>query len=149
MSTVDPNSWAFHADFADTIVSKSSQVALRLLETVDIALGFARALVAKEYGKASDMLTVTLKRSQPSTVLQKTFEEMIGYSGAEEAWPTGVQVVQGTDASEMTNWARKKKNDFGWAYIAIVGAGYNEAVSVVVCEAADRLAIREIEWGRP
>jgi hypothetical protein len=149
MPTKDPDSWAYHDDFAETIVSKNHQVALRLLETADMALSFARALVAKEYEKASTMLTAALKRTCPPETLRKKLEEMIGYSGDEKSWPTYVQVVQGTDLSDMGKWLRKKKEDFGWAYVAIGGTGYNEAVSVMVSEERERLAIREIEWGRP
>jgi hypothetical protein len=49
----------------------------------------------------------------------------------------------------MSKWLRKKPEDFGWAYVAIGGIDYNEAVSVMVTEEGERLAIREIEWGRP
>jgi hypothetical protein len=149
MPTKDPNSWAYHDDFAETIVSKNHQVALRLLETADIALTFARALVAKEYQKASAMLTPELKRANPPETLRKKLEEMIGYSGDEKAWPTYVLVVQGIDASDMDKSPRKKKEDFGWTYVAIGGADYNEAVSVTVTEEGEQLRIREIEWGRP
>ena len=49
MPTTNPDSWAYHPDFADIIVTKDRQVGLRLLATADIALCLARALVAKEY----------------------------------------------------------------------------------------------------
>jgi hypothetical protein len=56
MSARNPDSFAYHPDFTDVIVSKDHGVALRLLETADIALSFARALVAKEFEKANAML---------------------------------------------------------------------------------------------
>jgi hypothetical protein len=149
MSTSSPDSWAFHPDFADIIITKDSQVSLRLLETADIALSFARALVAKEYERASAMLTTALKQSCPPETLRKKLEEMIHYSGEEERWPGYVQVVTGADISDMSKWLRKKPEDFGWAYVAIGGIDYNEAVSVMVTDDEGRLAIREIEWGRP
>ena len=149
MPTKDPDSWAYHDDFAEIIVAKNHKVALRLLETADIALCFARALVAKEYERASAMLTTELKHSFPPEVLRKELEEMIRYSGDEEGWPSYVQVVTGADVSDMCKWLRKKPEDFGWVYVAIGGIGYNEAVSVMVTEEGERLAIREIEWGRP
>src|SRR5262245_58371317 len=47
--------------FAQVIVKKDHDAALRLLETADIALTFARALVAKEYDRANAMLSISLK----------------------------------------------------------------------------------------
>jgi len=116
--TKDPNSWAYHDDFAEIIVSKNHQAARRLLETADIALTFARALVAKQYEKASAMLTAALKRANPPETLRKKLEEMIGYSGDEKGWPTFIQVVTGIDALDMK---KKEKGDFGWTYVAIGG----------------------------
>jgi hypothetical protein len=149
MPTTNTDSWAYHPDFADLIVTKDHKIALRLLETADIALTFARALVAKEYQRANEMLTVALKSSCSPEALKKNLEEMIQYSGDEEGWPSYVQVVTGADISDMNKWLRKKPEDLGWAYVAIWGIGYNEAVSVMVTEEEGRLAIREIEWGRP
>jgi hypothetical protein len=149
MPTKDPFSWAFHDDFAQVIVSKDHKIVLRLLETADIALTFARALVAKEYERANEMLAAALKSSFPPEVLKKELEGMIHYSGDEDEWPTAVQVVTGADITDMDKWLRKKPEDFGWAYVAICGIGYCEAVTVMIAEEGERLAIREIEWGRP
>jgi len=149
MPTTNPDLWAYHPDFADVIVTKDRQVALRLLATADIALCFARALVAKEYELAAGMLGASLKQSCPPHVLRKQLEEMIWYEGEEGRWPTGIQVVTAADSSDMANWKRRNPDDFGWAYVAINGAGYCEAVSVMIAKDEERLAIRDIEWGRP
>jgi hypothetical protein len=149
MPTRDPLSWAYHGDFADILLGKDPNVMLRLLETADIALSFARALVAKDYQRANAMLDAALKPSCPPEFLKKTLEEMIQYSGEEESWPTGVQVVTAADISGKDKWLRKKPEDFGWAYVSIDGLGYCEAVAVMVTDEGERLAIREIEWGRP
>jgi hypothetical protein len=149
MSATDPLSWAFHPDFAEIIVKRDPKVALRLLEVADIALAFARALVAKEYDCASAMLSSSAKSSYPPDVLQKNLEEMIQYSGDESVWPTNVQVVTGADISDMDKWLRKTPQDFGWAYVSVDGDGYCEAVAVMVTDDGGKLAIREIEWGRP
>jgi len=37
----------------------------------------------------------------------------------------------------------------GFAYVAISGEDYNEAVSVVVAQERARMVIRDLEWGRP
>jgi hypothetical protein len=147
MSTTDPLSWAFHDDFAARIITKDHKVALRLLEAADIALTFARALVAKEYERANSMLFTAMKSSHPPEALRMKLEEMIQYAGDENAWPTGVQVVTAADISDK--WLRKQPEDFGWVYVSIYGDGYCEAVTVTLAAEDDRLAIREIEWGRP
>jgi hypothetical protein len=149
MRTTNPDSWAYHPDFADIIVTKDRQVALRLLATADIALCFARALVARDYEGAADMLAASLKPTCPPDVLRKQLEEMIWLEEDENRWPTSIQVVTATDSSEMEKWKRRNPDDFGWAYVAIDGADYCEAVAVVITREGERLAIREIEWGRP
>lgn len=148
MPTKDQNSWAFHDDFAEILVAKNHQAALRLLETADIGLSFARALVAKQYKKAHEMLTTSQKRQSPPDALQKELEEMAQYGGDEQRWPTYVQVVTGADSSDK-RWTWKKPGDFGWVYVAIGGIDYNEAVTVTITEEGEQLAIREVEWGRP
>lgn len=149
MSTEDPLTWAYHDDFADLLVKKDSKVVLRLLETADIALTFARALVAKEYERANAMLSDDLKTSSTPDVLRTTLEKMIQYAGDDSEWPTAVCVVTALDASDMGGWVRKSSDDFGWTYVAINGDGYCEAVAVIVAVQSGRLVIRDIEWGRP
>lgn len=149
MPTTNPDSWAYHPDFADIIVTKDRQVARRLLATADIALCFARALVAKQYEEASGMLAASLKPSCPPDVLRKQLEEMISYEGDDGRWPTGIQVVTAADSSDMAKWKQPNLDDFGWAYVAIDGADYCEAVSVMITREGERLAIRQLDWGRP
>ena len=46
----------------------------------------------------------------------------------------------------LDTWPEKKKGDVGWVYVAIAGDDFSEAVTVVVAQVGDRLAIRSIEW---
>ena len=39
--------------------------------------------------------------------------------------------------------------DLAWVYVAITGAEFNEAITVVVTDENGEGRIREIEWGRP
>jgi hypothetical protein len=149
MPTENPLTWAYHDDFAELLVTKDYKVALRLLETADIALTFARALVGKEYERASSMLSTDLKLSYSPEALRENLEQMIQYTGDESGWPTAVCVVTGADVSDMGHWLNKLPEDFGWAYVSIDGDGYCEAVAVLVSVQRGRLAIREIVWGRP
>jgi hypothetical protein len=149
MPTTNPDSWAYHPDFADIIVTKDRHVALRMLATADIALCYARTLVAKEYEKAAEMLAAALKPACPPDTLRTQLEEMIWYEGDEGRWPTGIQVVTAADSSDMANWKGPNPDDFGWAYVAINGDSYCEAVAVMITKEGERLAINAIEWGRP
>ena len=46
----------------------------------------------------------------------------------------------------LEQWPEKTPGDIGWAYVAILGHNFSEAVTVVV---NDQRLIRAIEWGRP
>ena len=50
---------------------------------------------------------------------------------------------------DMREWPTRQDPDIGWAYVAICGEGFNEAVSVIVSEEGGQAVIRNIEWGRP
>jgi hypothetical protein len=95
------------------------------------------------------MFDASLRLSSPPDELRKMLEEMICFAGDGSRWPTEVQVVTATDSTGMDNWTRKRPEDFGWAYVAINGADYCEAVAVTVTRERERLSIREVEWGRP
>ncbi|HNC91251.1 MAG TPA: hypothetical protein PL000_20160 [Anaerolineales bacterium] len=49
----------------------------------------------------------------------------------------------------MEQWPDQRPNDVGWAYVAIDGEGFSEAVTVIVENERQTPAIRYIEWGRP
>lgn len=40
-------------------------------------------------------------------------------------------------------------NDLVWLYISLEGEDFAEAVSVIVQDRGDKLALRWLEWGRP
>jgi hypothetical protein len=49
----------------------------------------------------------------------------------------------------MHDWPEKNDGDIGWAYVALEGSDYAEAVSVIACKEYGKYKIRDIEWGRP
>ena len=49
----------------------------------------------------------------------------------------------------MDYWPDKQPRDIGWAYAAIWGEGFSEAVTVTVAEEEGKEVIRVLEWGRP
>ncbi len=106
-----------------------------------IALAFAEKIAAGDFGSAHRMLAAALgKRTSPAQ-LQAEYETMIEYG---DGPPNFVGVMNILD-----EWPAKQKEDVGWAYVAITGDGYSEAVVVVVSREQELFVIREIEWGRP
>lgn len=101
-----------------------------------VALEFAKALVAGEYLLAKEMISLN-----EEVDLKAEYLDMIEYG---DGPVTHVEVM-----NEMDAWPTKKPNDVGWAYVAIAGSNYSEAVAVVVSGIEGALKITEIEWGRP
>lgn len=106
-----------------------------------VALAFAERLVAGDYNAAHSMLAPALRENLSPAQLKVEYEGMIEYGDG----PPDFVGVMGI----LEEWPAKQAGDVGWAYVAISGVGYSEAVSVVVSQEAEQLVIREIEWGRP
>jgi len=68
----------------------------------------------------------------------------VGVVAYSERPATDVAVV-----AAMDYWPDKQAGDVGWAYAAIWGEGFSEAVTVTVAEEGGRDVIRVLEWGRP
>jgi hypothetical protein len=108
-----------------------------------IALAFTRALVDGEFEAARALLSDPLSEVWTPARLAQEFTEMVAY-GDKPA--DHVEVVRFDD---MEGWAIRQTWDLGWAYVAIYGDGFNEAVSVIVSDQEGRPVIRDLEWGRP
>ena len=106
-----------------------------------IAFDFATALANSDYTSAHGLLSESLKNEWSSDSLKKEYEEMIEYG---EGDVTHIEVM-----NEMIEWPTKENNDLGWAYVAMSGNDFSEAVAVVICNEKNHLKVREIEWGRP
>lgn len=104
-------------------------------------LRFAEALSRGEYATASTMLTQPLRTAYSSEALSTSYREMVGLESAE---PSILRVI-----TTMTEWPDKLPGDIGWAYVAIAGHMYSEAVSCVITDDEGDYRIRSIEWGRP
>ncbi|MEM7712188.1 MAG: hypothetical protein AAF349_01110 [Cyanobacteria bacterium P01_A01_bin.68] len=102
---------------------------------------FANALVAGEYDVAYNMLSTSLQAELSSPELKESFESMIRYG---RSAPNYVEVM-----SVLNDWSDKQPSDIGWAYVAICGDGFSEAVSVVVTQEETKTVISDIDWGRP
>jgi hypothetical protein len=106
-----------------------------------IALLFAQCLLEAKFSDAHAMLSVDLKESLALSELQSTYESMVNY-------PDDVAIVVEV-IEAMSDWPDKRVNDIGWAYVAVSGKAFSEAVAVIVENAAGTMLIRSIEWGRP
>ncbi len=106
-----------------------------------VALAFARALVANDFEAAHEKLAASLKAALPLSQLKSEYESMIEYGDD----PPDIVAV----TTVLDDWPDKQLGDIGWAYAAIGGSGYSEAVSVVVSRERGHSVVRSIEWGRP
>lgn len=106
-----------------------------------LALRFAQALVAGEFERAADLLS-PLAKPLNARALERIYQEMIDYG---DGPPTEVGLV-----TTMEQWPAREPNDSGWAYVAISGDGFSEAVTVIVeQDVSGTMLIRHVEWGRP
>ena len=105
------------------------------------AVDFARKLTGGQFSEARELLTESLRELLSEQALKAEYAAMIDYGNG----PPEDVVLMNT----LSDWPDKKTGDLGWAYVAISGKDYSEAVTVVVCEGESGLRIREIEWGRP
>jgi hypothetical protein len=108
-----------------------------------LAFAFARALVDGEFEAARALLSDPLRELWTAARLAQEFTEMLAYG---DRPADHVEVVRFDD---MEGWAIRQTWDLGWAYVAIYGDGFNEAVTVIVGDQAGRPVIRDLEWGRP
>jgi hypothetical protein len=107
----------------------------------NVALAFAKALANNTFREAHEMLTEALQKTLSEGGLKQEYLEMIEYGDGE---PDFVDVME-----VLNDWPGKQHGDVGWAYAAISGPGFSEAVAVVVSQEHGSMRIRAIEWGRP
>jgi hypothetical protein len=107
----------------------------------DVALQFAVALVAEDFLSAHEMLCANMRAQHGAEQLQAEYTSMLAL------YEDSVETVEVTETLE--NWRDKQPHDLGWAYVAISGKTFSEAVTVVVTDEHGRLCVRSVEWGRP
>jgi hypothetical protein len=107
----------------------------------ETATQFANALVQRDYSLAHSLLADALKGELPPDQLQARYEGMIAAYGN----PAQAAEVMET----LTDWPDKQPGDLGWAYVAISGENFSEAVTLTLADQGGQPAIREIVWGRP
>jgi hypothetical protein len=105
------------------------------------AAAFAHHLVAGQFEAAHAMLSPKQQRQLSAAMLQEEYSTMVEYG---DSAPNSVELI-----STLQTWPDRKKSDLGWAYVAISGDDFSEAVTVIVAQMQDKTVIRQIEWGRP
>src|SRR5687767_1232646 len=108
-----------------------------------MALAFAQALVDRDFEAARMLLSGSLREEWSARRLEEKLTEMVAYG---EGPPDQAEVI---NIDDMRGWPTRQDSDIGWAYVAICGDGFNEAVSVIVSNEEYQAVIRNIEWGRP
>lgn len=106
-----------------------------------LALEFAGALGKGEYARAHALLTSAEQGILSASKLQSEFADMTAYG---KGAPTILEVV-----TTLDDWPDKQADDVRWVYVAVANDTYSEAVAVTVINDEGRLAIRNVEWGRP
>jgi len=106
-----------------------------------LAVDFASALVESDFARAHTMLSAAERGRSSADHLRRSYEGMIEYGGAPA---TDVELI-----TTLDDWTDREVDDLGWAYVAICGDGYSEAVTVIVAQENRVPVIRAIEWGRP
>lgn len=117
------------------------------METKDMPHGivgfdFAQALVMGEFEKAHAFLSAELRSKYTAAGLKSEFESMVEY-----AQPFGVPYVVVVDNRPLPGISEMDAQ--GWAYVAIQGEGWSEAVTVTVKPVGNEYLITELVWGRP
>lgn len=110
-------------------------------EHITTANRFAEALAKGDFDRAHGLLCASAKLMFPPAELKNRYRRMTDY-GTGPA--TEVQVIQ-----ELASWPDRQPDDVGWVYVAISGATFSEAVTVIVSRENGDDVIRNIEWGRP
>ena len=105
------------------------------------AYDFANALAKENYTEAFNLLDSNIESQWSPEKLGASYKKMIEYG---EGAATNIEVIE-----IMNDWPDRKENDIGWAYVAIEGSDYAEAVTVIVSKENGDYRIRDIEWGRP
>jgi hypothetical protein len=106
-----------------------------------VALAFAKALGARDYGAAYGLTSGDYRDSTSLEAMQAAFEAIVPID-----WTTVDPIEVG---ETMEDWPGRNPSDAGWAYVSMGGDMYSEAITVVVTLEGGVLRVRTVEFGRP
>jgi hypothetical protein len=107
----------------------------------EIAVEFGSALKERDFSLAHSLLCQSQKEQLSETSLQEEFERMFAHDEG------AINIVEVTETLE--EWPAKEPDDLGWAYVAISGETFAEAVTLVIKNENGQPRVGSIEWGRP
>jgi hypothetical protein len=118
---------------------------MMIQQAITLAQQFGDCLTQGNYSTAHTLLTAELQQQYAPETLQQTVKAMIDYGSGSIN-----QAIVMVDCL-LTEWQYPpmEANDVVWLYVSLEGEDFMEAVSVIVCQGAGKLAIRWLEWGRP
>ncbi|UAJ72930.1 hypothetical protein IQE94_00760 [Synechocystis sp. PCC 7339] len=112
---------------------------------INIAQQFGNYLAQGDYDGSHGLLCPALQQQYSPSTLQADVEGMIDYgSGSIHSAIVMAECL-------LTEWQYPpmEANDLAWVYVSLEGEDFLEAVSVIVHQQEEKLAIRWLEWGRP
>jgi hypothetical protein len=108
-----------------------------------VAEQFGRSIAQGDYATAHSLLTEGARAAHSPDDLKQAVEQMIAIG---DGPITDVALVS---ECILEDWPDKQESDVGYVYVALTGDGFCEAVTVTLTREADKIRIRELEWGRP
>ena len=108
-----------------------------------VAVEFGRAIAQGDFVAAHALLTKQAQQLHPPDALKQAAEQMIAIGEGP------IEHVDLVSECILEDWPDKQQGDVGYAYVALTGAGFCEAVTVTLTQEADKIRIRDLEWGRP
>lgn len=109
----------------------------------DVAQLFGEAIAAGDERAAIELLTPEARALYTPESLKAAVATMTAGS------PGGIQDVQVMEEGIVEEWPEKQPGDVASVYVALTGAGFAEAVTVIIVQRDDNLFIRHLDWGRP
>ncbi len=109
----------------------------------DVAQLFGEAIAAGDDAAAFELLTPEAQALYTPESLKAAVATMTAGS------PGGIQEVQVMEEGIVEEWPEKQPGDVASVYVALTGAGFAEAVTVIIVQRNDNLLIRHLDWGRP
>jgi hypothetical protein len=113
----------------------------------DVALSFARSIVAGEYETAHSMLSESMRRETSASDLRANYEQMVSYTTSP---PDTIKIGQLFEPSDKDG----VPGSLGWAFVDVDCVNSSddcwlESIGVLVISESAGQVIARIEWGRP
>ncbi|MBE9203072.1 hypothetical protein IQ218_05865 [Synechocystis salina LEGE 06099] len=112
---------------------------------INTAQQFGNYLAQGDYDEAHGLLCPALQQKYSPSTLQADVEAMIDYGSG----PIQRAIVMAECLLTEWQYPPMEANDLAWVYVSLEGEDFLEAVSVIVHQQEEKLAIRWLEWGRP